>query len=71
MIQSKIKYPKSNKAWDYKTNLSKWLSKDIEFDKIIKAEFTDAMVLGVVEFDKDNCIYVLVPEEIFKGDKQI
>jgi len=61
-----IKYLKSNKPWDYKVSLKKWLNKDIEFSKIGYANFSDLMVLGVVEFDKDHCIYVLLPENVFK-----
>lgn len=69
MIQAKIKYPSSNKDWNYKASLKKWLSKEIEFSKIDGAKFSNSMVLGVVEFDKDHCIYVLLPENVFKGDK--
>lgn len=66
MIQARVKYPKSDKPWDYKSNLGKWLSKEIEFSKIDGAKFTKVMVLGTVEFDKDNTIYVLIPEAVFE-----
>lgn len=66
MIQAIIKFPKSYKPYDYKSNLGKWLNKDIEFSKISGAEFTKEMVLGTVEFDEDNTIYVLIPKEVFE-----
>jgi len=55
----------------YKTNMNKWLSKEITFEKIDYAEFSDLMVMATIEFDKDNCIYVLVPEKIFNTDEEI
>jgi len=66
MIQARVKYPKSDKPWDYKSNLGKWLSKEIEFSKINGAKFTKEMVLGTVAFDKNNTIYVLIPKEVFE-----
>lgn len=52
--------------WDYKTNLKKWLSKNIKFSKIRQATFDSDWVLGSVEFDEEHTIYVLIPEAVFK-----
>ena len=52
----------------YTTNLDPWLKgKVLEFEPIKYAKF-DKMALSVVEFDKDNCIYILLPEEVFKAN---
>ncbi len=50
----------------YKTNLKKWLSKTLEFEYIDYAKFTNKMRLATVEFDKDNTIYILLPEDVFQ-----
>lgn len=55
----------------YKTSLKKWLSKKIEFDEMNRSEFSDGMLLSVVEFDKDHCIYVLIPRSVFDKEDKI
>lgn len=55
----------------YKTKLTHWLSKDLVFEKIVYAKFSDSMVMAVVQFDKDHCIYVLVPEDIFSKEEDL
>lgn len=52
----------------FTTNLDKWLKgKELKFEPIKNARFIDGMTLCVVEFNKDNCIYILLPENVFKG----
>lgn len=65
-IHAVVKYQESDNDWDYKTKLKHWLSDDLEFSKIERAEFNDYMVLATVKFDDDNTIWVLVPEDIFQ-----
>lgn len=69
MIQSRIGVPsKEENNKKYVTSLKKWLSKDLVFHPITHANFTEEMVLATVSFDKDNTIYILVPENIFNKD---
>ena len=70
LYEARIKYPNSLTCWDYKTNLKKWFNEDVEFSRINGATFSKSMVLAVIEFDKDHCIYVLVPEDIFTVIKE-
>lgn len=50
----------------FTTNLDKWLKgKELKFEPIKNATF-GKMTLCIVEFDKDNCIYILLPEEVFE-----
>ena len=70
-IQARISYKNPKTSKSYTTSLKIWLTKKIDFHSIKKASFTDKMVLSVVEFDKDNCIYVLLPEAVFSAKKQL
>ena len=63
---ARIKYKSVGKTKIYKANLKKWLSKKIQFDNVKSANFKNGMCVGIVEFDKNNCIYLIVPEDIFK-----
>ncbi len=60
-----INFTKEADPSAYTASLKLWLSDDIDFHPIEQAVFGDAMVLGVVEFDSEHCIYVLIPEEVF------
>lgn len=64
-IQASLSYKVEKLPVVYKASLKKWLTKNIIFERINHAKFTNEMVLAVVEFDKDNCIYVLLPEAVF------
>jgi hypothetical protein len=68
-IQARISYKVEKSPVSYKASMKQWLTKKIMFERINYAKFTKEMVLAVVEFDKDNCIYVLVPEAVFKKVK--
>ena len=68
-IQARISYKVEKLPVVYKTSMKQWLTKKIVFERINYAKFTKEMVLAVVEFDKDNCIYVLLPEGVFKSKK--
>jgi hypothetical protein len=65
-IIARIKVKSASKTKTYKASLKRWLSKPITFESIDGVEFSDQMVLATVEFDKDHCIYVLLPEEVFE-----
>ncbi len=55
----------------YKANLDIWLKgKKLEFDPVKYAKFGKS-VLSVVEFDKDHCIYIVLPEDVFQSDKDL
>lgn len=76
-VQSRIGYYGKNEhtVYHFNTKLDKWLKgKTLEFYPIRYAKFGTAkkmsrMTLSVVEFDKDNCIYILLPEDVFRGGK--
>lgn len=54
----------------YSANLKRWLSSDIRFHHIEQAIFTEQMVLGTVEFDRDHTFYVLIPRTVFQGEAE-
>jgi hypothetical protein len=50
----------------YTTKLDPWLKGELEFTPVKYAKF-EKMTLSVVEFDKDHCIYILLPESVFRN----
>ena len=68
-IQARISYKVEKLPVAYEASMKQWLTKKIMFKRINYAKFTNDMVLAVVEFDKNNCIYVLLPKAVFKNYK--
>lgn len=68
-IQARISYKNPKNSLSVTTSLSRWLRKKIDFHSIKKASFSEDMLLSVVEFDKNHCIYVLLPKDLFQEVK--
>ena len=63
-IEATIKY--TTKGKKCVTNLDEWLKgENIEFNEVDYVNFKESM-LSVVMFDKDHCIYVVMPKDCFK-----
>jgi len=70
-IQSRIgHYGKNEHPIKFITaRLDYWLKgKDLEFTPVKYAKF-GKMALSIVEFDKDHCIYILLPEDVFTASE--
>ncbi len=66
-VFSKVYYYGKNEhvVQKYTTKLDIWLkNKSLEFAPVKYARFGKS-TLSVVEFDKDHCIYIILPEDVF------
>ena len=71
MIQVSLGVKPKNQTNFYNVDLPQLNEKVLEFSSIDHAHFYDGMVMASVEFDKDNTIYVLVPEEALKSKESV
>jgi len=62
-LEARISYQKTKKY--FTTNLKRWLGKELKFEKINHAKFTDKMTLATIGFGRDHMIYVLIPLDVF------
>ena len=69
-IQARISYKNPKNSLSVTMSLKQWLTKKIDFHSIKKASFSEDMLLSVVEFDKDHCIYILLPKDLFQEAKK-
>lgn len=68
-IFAKLGISKKSETRKYSTNLDRWLKGvQLDFESIDYASFEEGAVLATVEFDKDNTIYIILPEEVFKEE---
>ena len=64
-----IKYGIVKNGMRCTTSLDNWLKKkNMTFDEIDSISIGDRFMVATVEFDKDHCIYVLLPKEVFSEE---
>lgn len=72
-VFSKIYYYGKNEhiIQKYTTKLDIWLkNKKLDFHPVKYAKFGKS-TLSIVEFDKDHCIYIILPEDVFTPEVKL